>query len=107
MPAGGERGVYGPVSSHHVIAEDVRAVHSQHQLGPAVRAGGLEGDVQGEVPHQSARGVQTLLGDLRDALLPPRPAMWIINIIKIVNWSIGTNMYVLGRQHTVDSRDDF
>ena len=46
----GQGGVHGSVSPDHVIAEEVGAIHCEDQLGPAVRAGGLESDGQGEIP---------------------------------------------------------
>ena len=69
VPARSQRSVDSSVSPHHVIAQDVRPVDRHHQLGPAVGTGGLEGDVEREVPHQPGGGVQALVGDLRDALL--------------------------------------
>ena len=45
-----EGGVDSSISSDHVIAEKVGAVDCEDELGPAVGAGGLEGDGQGEVP---------------------------------------------------------
>ena len=42
------------VASDHVVTEDVGAVDGHHQLGPTVGARGLEGDVEGEIPHQPA-----------------------------------------------------
>ena len=71
VSAGSQGGVDGSVASDHVVTEDVRAVDRHHQLGPAVGAGGLQGDVQREIPHQPTWGIQTL------------PALWIFLLDKI------------------------
>ena len=74
------------VSSDHVIAEEVRPIHREHQLRPAVGAGGLESDGQGEIPDNPesryndhpmlllspSRRVEAPSADLGDSLLLTR-----------------------------------
>ena len=60
VSARSQRGVDRSVASDYVVTEDVGAVDSHHQLGPPVGARRFQGDVQGEIPHQSAWGIQTL-----------------------------------------------
>ena len=48
------------VSSDHVIAEEVGAIHCEDKLGPAVGAGGLEGDGQGEIPDNPADNLEMM-----------------------------------------------
>ena len=50
--------MYSSVSSDHVIAEEVRPIHREHQLRPAVGAGGLESDGQGEIPDNPEQSIK-------------------------------------------------
>ena len=68
----GEGGVDGSISSDHVIAEKVGAVDCEDELGPAVGAGGLEGNGKGEIPDNPADKVRDdLLIILNPALTFP------------------------------------
>ena len=65
MSAWSQGGVNSSVSSDHVIAEEVRPIHREHQLRPAVGAGGLESDGQGEIPDNP---------DYQDIMISPNAA---------------------------------
>ena len=60
------------VTSDHIIAEEVGTVDSEDELRPAVRTGGLEADVEGEVPDDPGGGVEAPAADLGDPLLLAR-----------------------------------
>ena len=60
VSARSQRSVDGSVASDDVVTEDIRPVDCHHQLGPPVGAGGFQGDVQREIPHQPTGGIQTL-----------------------------------------------
>ena len=57
------------ITSDHVIAKEVGTIDCEDELRPTMRTCGLEGDVEGEVPDDPGRGVETPPADLGDALL--------------------------------------
>ena len=71
VSARGQGGVHCSVSSDHVIAEQVRPIHREHQLGPAMGAGGLEGDGQGEIPDNPEQNIKTCLTTPPSLTVPP------------------------------------
>ena len=61
------------VTSDHIIAEEVGTVNCEDELRPAVRTGGLESDVEREVPDDPGGRVEAPAADLADSLLGRRP----------------------------------
>ena len=57
------------ITSDHVIAKEVGTIDCKDELRPTMRTGRLEGDVDGEVPDDPGRGVETPPADLGDAFL--------------------------------------
>lgn len=100
-PARHKGHVDSPITPGHIVAKEIGAVDTEHNLWPcreitgvregkwgsgcragapsaltAKRVGALEGDVDGEVPDQSGGGDAALGGDLGDSLLQALQGMW-------------------------------
>ena len=80
------------VTSDHIIAEEVGTVNCEDELRPAVRTGGLESDVEREVPDDPGGRVEAPAADLADPLLlascdhpvlAPDPEQTTIEVIKV------------------------
>jgi len=84
--------MHPPVPFDHIFTRHVDAVHTQHDLGPAVDVGGAEGQVDRVVPDKDlGMDSRRPSGDLADAVLqtidgnPVEPAFERIFAIQIVS----------------------